>query len=507
MQIWNATLHNSVKNGNGGLWSITNRIRDTWKRSTRAEGGYWLGTCDYTGTRDELLEMFLEGMMREVREDSGGLVTWQGYISEMELTLDGIKYVRSMANMANAVKVIYTRLGDTMLTNGGAETAAWTVGTSGSAGWTGAASSIQSTTWVNTGTYSCKVDSPGGVEGVWIGASGYALTVAASTQYEISGMVSVCAGSWRISCNRSDTDGTLAFDSTRSQIGEKKVRLVIPSSSSYVGTADLRITSEGASGTVYADSFSMTIAPYSAQTGWTADTSSASVYGRIENALLEAAMTSAAANAKAATTLKKLSWPRTRPPDEFTLVGADLLGESKDKLTLTVSGYVHTLANKYSLTTGTAEAGAHVAALIAEAEFVAAGGINSNTLSYQIDDRSPIRHWQILSDIIRSGDASGNRWIGGVMAGRYFDYRMADGLIAYRYRKGRFYLPSGGEQEPWFAEPGHLLYLDDAPVGPGQISGNVEDDPHYVYVSEVEMGPASNEYPMGTLTMKHEELE
>jgi hypothetical protein len=74
---------------------------------------------------------------------------------------------------------------------------------------------------------------------------------------------------------------------------------------------------------------------------------------------------------------------------------------------------------------------------------------------------------------------------------------------------GKFYNAAGGELEPWFAEPGHLLYLDDAPVGPGQgqISSNPEDDPHVVFVSEVEMGPPTDEYPQGTLTMRHEALE
>ena len=504
MAGWNATLHNSVKRGNGGLWSITDRIKDTWTRSTRDVGGYWIGTCDYKGSTDDLLEMFLEGMAREVREDSGGLITWQGYIAEMELTLDGIRYVRSMVNMANAVKTIYTRLGDTMLTNGGAESGTWTAA-SGVGGTTGTASAVQSTTWVNRGTYSCMITSPCGIQGAYVGASGYALTVAACVQYEISGVVSACTGSWRISCNRSDTDGSLASDSTRSQIGEKQVRLTIPTTSSYAGTCDLRITSESASGIIYADSFTMAIAPVQAQTGWKTDTDSMTEYGRCEQALLEASMTSAAANAKALTVLKKQAWARSLPPSEFTLIGADMMGGDKNKLTLTVHGYAHTLANKYSLTVDTATASAHVTSLIGESEFITAGGISSNTLQYQIDSRAPIKHWQILMDIIKAGDASGNRWVGGVVAGRYFDYRQADNVIAYRYRKGQFYHPAGGYLEPWFAEPGHLLYLDDAPVGPTQISGTTEDDPHVVYVSEVEMGPATAEYPLGVLTMRHEE--
>jgi hypothetical protein len=318
--------------------------------------------------------------------------------------------------------------------------------------------------------------------------------------------VNVIGGSWRISCNRADTDASLCFDSTRGATGEKKINMTIPATNTYGGSVDLRITSENWAGTIYGDSFYFQLSAFEAATGWLAAPDSISEYGRMELSLLEASMTTEAANAKVATTLKKQAWPNALPPNEFTLIGAELLGEEKDKLTLTVHGYVHTLANRYSLTTGSAAASAHVTTLIGESEFITLGGINSNTLSYQIDNRAPIRQWQVLLDIIAAGDAAGNRWVGGVGSGRVFDYRLADGLVAYRYRGGRFYNAAGGELEPWFAEPGHLLYLDDMPTGPTQISGNAEDDPHVVFVSEVEMGPPTDEYPLGTLTFRHEEL-
>ncbi len=281
----------------------------------------------------------------------------------------------------------------------------------------------------------------------------------------------------------------------------------IPATNTFAGTVDLRITSEAAAGTVYGDSFIFALAPFQAQTGWVTDDDSIEEYGRIELAALEVAMTSAAANAKTATLLKKLAWPRAKPPDEFANLGSDLIVASaggQDKLTLTAHGYVHTLANKYTLTTGTAAASAQVTAMINGAEFVAPGSISSNLISNMIDTRAPIKQWQALMDIIQAGDASGNRWVGGVAGQRYFDYGLADGLVAYHYRGGRFYNAAGGELEPWFAEPGHLLYLDDMPTGPTQISGSTEDDPHVVFVSEVEMGPPTAEYPNGTLLMRHE---
>jgi hypothetical protein len=507
MNNWGAVLCNSIKRGNGPLWNIGDRIRSTWRRSTRAVGGYWIGTCEYQGTRDDLLEMYLDGMMREIRESAGGSITWQGYIAEMRLTLEGVTYVRSMVDMANAVKVLYTRIGDTLLSNGGAESAAWSVAT-GKGGITGSATVTQDTTWVNTGTYSCKIVSAGGIRGANIeGAAGatYPITIVANTAYDITGVIKVDSGSWRISCNRSDTDASLAHDSSRGATGERTIKMTIPATNTYAGTVDLRITSEAAAGTCYGDTFYFGLSPYQAQTGWVTDTNSMLEYGRVELSSLEVAMSSAAANAKAATICKKQAWPKSLPPEEFTLVGNELLGETGDKLELTVHGYVHTLGNKYSLTTGTAAASVQVKGIITnEAEFVLPGSISSNTLSNLIDTRGPIKHWQVLMDIINAGDASGNRWVGGVSAGRYLDYMRADNVIAYHYRGGKFWNSAGGELEPWFAEPGHLLYLDDAPVGPTQISGNVEDDPHVVFVNEIEMGPPTDLYPQGTLTMRHE---
>lgn len=507
MSDWAATLYNSIKRGNAQLWGVTDRINATWRRSKRAIGGYWLGTCEYQGTRDDLLEMFQEGMMREIREDVGGLITWQGFIAEQQLTLDGVTYIRSMVDQSNAVKCLYTRIGDNLLSNGGAESGAWVVCT-GVGGTTGAATVTQSTTWVNTGTYSCKIVSPSGIEGARIQAGGYSIVITANTAYEITGVVNAVSGSWRISCNRADTDASLCFDSTRGALGERSIKMNIPATNTYAGTVDLRVTSEAGAGTCYGDSFVFNLAPFQSQTGWTIDANSIAEYGRMELATLEVAMSSAAANAKAATLLKKLAWPKALPPNEFTTIGAELTANSteatRDKLSLTVHGYVHTLQNLYTLQANSAAASAHVTGIINEAEFVTPGSINSNSMSYLIDTRGPLRAWQTLMDITQAGDASGNRWVCGVAAGRVFDYGLADGLVAYRYRGGKFYNAAGGELEPWFAEPGHLLYLDDMPVGPTQISGNAEDDPHIVFVSEVEMGPPTDQYPDGTLLMRHE---
>ena len=69
---------------------------------------------------------------------------------------------------------------------------------------------------------------------------------AAIDWHDISGVVNVLTGSWRISCNRADTGAALCFDSTRSIPGEKTIRMVIPASNTYAGNVNLTITSEAA---------------------------------------------------------------------------------------------------------------------------------------------------------------------------------------------------------------------------------------------------------------------
>ena len=102
MTPYDLNLYNSVKRGGTLISNITDRARN-WRRSTRRIGGYWLASFEYQGLRDERDEMFLDGLMREVRETSGGVVNWQGFIGDMEYRRNGITWKRSMMNIANSI--------------------------------------------------------------------------------------------------------------------------------------------------------------------------------------------------------------------------------------------------------------------------------------------------------------------------------------------------------------------------------------------------------------------
>jgi len=102
-------LYDNIKRGDALITNLgdghTGRLRG-WRRSIRARGGYWSGTGEYCGSRDEMLEQFLEGVARRVVEGVGGMVTWEGFVVEMDLTLDGVTYRRSLLECANAVRAI-----------------------------------------------------------------------------------------------------------------------------------------------------------------------------------------------------------------------------------------------------------------------------------------------------------------------------------------------------------------------------------------------------------------
>jgi hypothetical protein len=504
---WALDLFSSIQRGGQHKRSVTPNVKASWKRSKRAIGGDWIGTFELIDRRvdrtigisqDAMLELFLDGLGYEVRETvGGGMQTWQGYIGEMELALDGVAYVRSLVSpvVANACKNIYTRLYDEQLTNGGAESGAWTA--------LDGATSTQVTDWVNSGQYSCKMVTGDTAAHVFRMGT---VTIVANVAYICTGILHILSGTWKVRLLRADT-GAALDEGTRHDAGDVNISINVPASNTYSGDVYVEVKSINTVGTCYGDSFSFQRAPVpDTQTGWVIDPDSIAQYGRCEQATRLVGMTPEAAISRAKADLIKQAWPRTRRPGDLTSFDYDVT-TAENRLTITALGYVHTLANQYCQAIGrSAYTSVQVAAIISEAEFVTAGTIKLNENPYTIDPGAPIRHWQALQDMIVASDdtGTGTRWLGGVFSHRLFDYRPAPNTINYHYRKGRYYNVKGGLQEPWLAQPGYLLYLDDAPVTPAPIAGRFEADPRIEYVAEVEMNPPTPEQPWGVLIMRPE---
>jgi len=342
------------------------------------------------------------------------------------------------------------------------------------------------TTWATKGIYGMHVITDAADEGTEI-ENGIAIVAARAYQCRVS--VRVVSGMWTLTIRRSDNDAVLAQSST-SGTGDDVLRAYVSDGNDYAGNVYVRIVASGGGAEIYADAGVLQLGPCRAETSVVTDDDAISEWGRMEDVLLFAGMSDMAAAAEVQKNVNERAWPRSLPPDEFEIedFGIEDFGieqGGQDRLSVLFGGYVHTLKWRYLLDGGTAGASAHVSALVGESEFVTAGVVATNSLSYQVEEKDPLLLWDALEEIVEAGDGSGNRWTGGVYAGRKFDYEAASTTLDYHYRGGQLLAVHGGAMEPWFALPG-LARLDDAPVGPGEITGNMVDDPRNVFLEEVE---------------------
>ena len=97
---------------------------------------------------------------------------------------------------------------------------------------------------------------------------------------------------------------------------------------------------------------------------------------------------------------------------------------------------------------------------------------------------------EILRDITLAGDTTGARWNCGVYGDGTFDYGPASTTVDYHYKKGQVSSVSGSVLDPWLVLPGNM-YLDDTPVAPGALTANAADDPHVMFIEEVEFDAAA----------------
>lgn len=78
-----------------------------WTRSIRAQGGFWQGAFRLTGGVEYLHHQFNTWLGNHVVERTGGVVTWEGLVYELEFVHDGISRRRSFEEMANRVRCTY----------------------------------------------------------------------------------------------------------------------------------------------------------------------------------------------------------------------------------------------------------------------------------------------------------------------------------------------------------------------------------------------------------------
>lgn len=104
------------QDGTGVVEEFTNRAQ-RYRHAIRWQGGFWEATWFFPlggdNTAAYLRDWFETRLAYRHEERVGGVVSWEGIVWEMNLTLDGYREHKSLANVFNAVKTIYLDTTDT----------------------------------------------------------------------------------------------------------------------------------------------------------------------------------------------------------------------------------------------------------------------------------------------------------------------------------------------------------------------------------------------------------
>lgn len=219
---------------------------------------------------------------------------------------------------------------------------------------------------------------------------------------------------------------------------------------------------------------------------WSENADSSDEYGEMNYLLSLPETTSNAATAARDRHLKEFAWPRTRLVGGLAW-GAGSSQAGADALAVTVAGYWATLNWRYTAASSSDTASALVTTLVGTSELVTAGRIETNSLAARTDCGNPQRTGDLIEDLARQGDASGNVWRCGVYGGRKVDYDQAPTAVSHYLSAGRLVEISGAEVLSSTLRPGFLLRDLDAPLRLTRAgTASAWDDPAVAYVDEVE---------------------
>lgn len=488
----NLQLYDSVPANNGLIGDYTQPFAPTWRRSIASIGGFKLGTVDLTTNElspAEMRELFTFGLMREIREYAGGSETWRGFITAMEWTHRGDIYVLDMANVVNARRAFYRRIFDSLLTNGSAESGAWTA--------KNGATVTQSTDWLTDGQYSCLITVADNVQrGAIIQSS---VTISDGIAYECTADLNVVSGHWKLKARRTDNGEVIALFDTGGSTGVMTAHFTIQEANTYAGTISIELETVAADGPgqVYADGVKFKRADLPTATGWHTNAESILVFGRREQIDLWGGLSASAAYNRIRADLIKSFWPKTDIVSSNSTRQRSV-SDREDRLSIVFGGYWLTLNWLYTTLLGSQSASSTVAALAAlQSQFISIGRIENNTMTYTLEDTSPLRCGDVLREICEAGDEAGNKWQIGVYADRKLYYEAVPFQLSYHLRAGHLLYAGGGDVEPWRARPG-WAYIDDLPLGPTPITAAQQfQNLRWRYLNELEMMPADDDHPDG----------
>lgn len=455
----------------------------TWKHTIKDVGGNWIGDGAFDPekfTPSQMREFFLTMLGTRIIVIQGGIDWWEGQIVNLEYTTRGQTFRRTLEELANRTKIIYTKIGPQLFINGDVETAAWTT--------VSTPSTIETTTdWFAKGTTAMHIVSDAASEGAQVEDSGTpaAITITAGRAYVISMVVEVIAGTWTLQVQDTATGDVIAQRSTGGT-GREWLQCQIADDNS-ITSVRVRILSSDASEEIFADAAIFRTAPVRSETRWWEDADSINAYGRIEGVFLTGEKMDDEADGDARRELAERAWAVTLPPDRGSSSGQLSIGQQQpDQLTLSALGMVWTLKWRHALTDGEDNAASQIKALLDESQFIASSnGIfdRTNAASALIQSSTPITLWDGIEKAVEVGSGSGVPWTGGVYPGRVFQYEPRSPCLLYEHRNGVMRYYRGAVVDPLDFRPGYCL-MSDMPQEPTPAGASAVDDPRRVWLSE-----------------------
>lgn len=434
-------MYERLAEGSGFDLDLTRWARYTWRRTTRAMGGFWTGDFVISGASSLLLQQLYSTMIgKRVLESSFGTTTWEGEIVGLTLTLDGVVHEQSLDSELwhNNVKVQYT---------------------------------YPSAQDIQQGVLAYVA--PGG-------DPGFQDTLQDFSEWETLG-----AGESTYQITIQNDDGTTC--------------------SGYLGEATTTLNADdsiwifkdrgrGIAG-INGDTVAKTPITYIVQdidnagtqkeTDWSEDTDSSDIYG--ESGYIEVlpeecyAVTAEAARDRR---LVDHAFPRSIPSGGLS---SDEPQSGGNQLAVTCAGYVFSANRRfYETNVEPLAISTQITTLVAATEYLTDGGIlvNDTITSPLTGDDMPFKIWDEIEGLALLGDSSANRYVASVGPGRLFRYDLAETEMLYEWRNGQLRYATGQLVPPTLITPDIIVRLE-APLvvaGPGQSWQVITQS----YISEVE---------------------
>jgi len=218
------------------------------------------------------------------------------------------------------------------------------------------------------------------------------------------------------------------------------------------------------------------------------DADSQALYGILPKTINVGPVSAAEATVIQNSYLKRAKRPRTSQDWGSTKsVSIDVQAECK--------GYVHWLNWTYEdETEGTQDADVKIKAVLADTPNSAwlsfdTAHVDVNTLQVPQQEMSNRDAMTVIEDVVSRGDASYNRWLFGIYAGREARYEQAPDNVEYYQRLADPALAvvttGQGDVDPWDVEAGKWLILSDLLVGEREPA-SLEEDLRAIFIESAD---------------------